>query len=532
MIILRWLWFIVKYATLSVYFLGLLMRDVLRDLNPDLRAQGAYGTARWATAWEKIRFRVYRGHGPVVGSGWFGRLMRFNRDGIVQVFARNGSGKGIGVVVPTLLDYPGSIVVTDVKGENYAITARHRATMGQVHMLNPSDLRRSARFNPLDMIRVGTDQESDDAQALANFMVIRDSGEQHWSDKSISLLSCLILHAVNDPNEDNRTLAYVRKLSLGAEHSMHETVEDIARTSPSALARNIARAFTRTMGTPNKPMPEFASILSDLDKATEPWSEGTPTGALSSHSTFHLEELNGQETVTLYLCVDEEKLEAYRRWLRVMTGCTLNALMRSKRTRRPKHKVVLLLDEARALGRLEPLVNAIGFLRAYCTPVLIWQNMAQARAIYGASAAEFLANVSCRVFFGVSDNDTAHEVSKLCGQRQVYSRSQNVSHQSDAWLRENHSHGESEGGYWLIDPAEVQRLPDNVAVVKMGHVPFPMLTKRANYLNRLRWMFRYDRWTPDDTPPVRGQPPRAPSPPSSPEARPPSEAAPGPRLAF
>ncbi len=129
-------------------------------------------------------------------------------------------------------------------------------------------------------------------------------------------------------------------------------------------------------------------------------------------------------------------------------------------------------------------MNAIGFLRTYCTPVLIWQNMAQARAIYGASADEFLANVSCRVFFGVMDFETAQEVSRICGQKPIFSRSHNVSQPSDVWLRENRSQGESEGGYWLIDPSEVQRLPDTTAVVKMGHVPYPMLTTRVTYHRR------------------------------------------------
>ncbi len=80
----------------------------------------------------------------MIGKGMFGRLIRFNRDGIVQVFARNGAGKGLGIVVPTLLDYPGSMLVTDVKGENYALTAAWRARKGQrVIKLDPFDLAHS-----------------------------------------------------------------------------------------------------------------------------------------------------------------------------------------------------------------------------------------------------------------------------------------------------------------------------------------------------------------------------------------------------
>jgi type IV secretion system protein VirD4 len=461
----------------------------------DFRARGALGTARWANAFELWWAGVYRGKGPVVGKGWFGRLMRFNSDGIVQVFAPPGAGKGVGIVIPTLLDYPGSVVVSDIKGENYAVTAGYRARLGRVLMLNPADLPHSARLNPMDMIRVSTDDEQDDARALADLMVVQDSSEGHWANKSRSLLSALILHALHNENPDLRTLSQVRRLSTGGEETIRDRITEIATASPSPLAQSIAEAFLGTMGSPESGLRnEFASVLSDLQKATEPFVEGTPTARLSTGSTFALGDLTGPETVSLYLCVDEEKLRAYGLYLRIIVGCTVCALTRAKYTARPRHKVLLLLDEVRALGRLDVLSNSLGFLRAYCTPVLIWQNMPQVRSLYGDAADEFLANSSCRVFFGVADNDTALQVSTACGQKQVRTQSEGISQQSDALVRQNRSEGRNDAGYWLIDPSEVQRLPVSRAIIKMRHVAFPILTGRGDYRRRLRWWFRWDRW--------------------------------------
>jgi type IV secretion system protein VirD4 len=522
MIVLRWLFFFLKVLWVALLYVAKGLAFVVRTAR-DYRKEGVFGTARWASAWEKWRAGVYGGSGPVIGQGLFGRLVRFNKDGIVHVFASPGSGKGVGIVVPTLLTYPGSMVVTDVKGENYAITARWRSKLGRVVMLNPSDLARSARFNPIDTIRVGTDQESDDAAALAALMVIKDSADAHWSTKGIDLLTALILHALHDPDPVKRTLAQVCKLSVGGQEVIAQRITDIAETSPSALAQTIAQGFLGTMSDDRGFKPEFSSILSDLQKATKPWAEGTPTGYLSASSTFALEDLNAPEIITLYLCVDEEKLFTYRRWLRVMTGCTLNAIMRQKRTQRPRHKVMLLLDEARALGRLDPFVDAVAFLRTYCTPVLIWQNVAQVHAAYGEQGAEFLANATCRVFFGVEDQPTAQMVAEMCGQKSVQTRSQGVSQQSDAWLRENRSQNESESGYYLIDPAEVQRLPSTMVLAKMRHVPFPMRLQRVTYHARWAWLFRYDRWAPDAAAPVPAQ---EPAPPPAPPPVPPR--APGP----
>jgi len=493
---------------LGIALLGLgkglawLCKALVRAWSQDYRAQGVFGTARWANGREQWWAGVYGGVGPVIGQTALGRLVRFNMDGIVQVFASPGSGKGVGIVVPTLLTYPGSMVVTDVKGENYAITARYRSKLGRVLMLNPSDLARSARFNPLDTIRKGTDQESDDAAALAALMVIKDSAEGHWADKSTALLTAFILHALHDPDPVKRTLAHVCKLSVGGQEVIAQRVTEIAENSPSALAQTVAQGFLGTMGDDKGFKPEFSSVLSDLQKATKPWAEGTPTGFLSASSTFSLEDLNAPDITTLYFCLDEEKLSTYRRWLRVMTGCTLNAIMRQKRTQRPRHKVMLLLDEARALGRLDPFVDAVAFLRTYCTPVLIWQNVAQLNATYGEQGPEFLANATCRVFFGVEDQATAQLVAEMCGQKSVRSHSQGVSQHSDAWLRENRSHNESESGYYLIDPAEVQRLPSTKLLVKMRHVPYPMRLHRVTYHARLAWWGRYDCWAPDVAAPV------------------------------
>ena len=136
MIILSWAWFLMRASWAGLSQLGKAFLWLAQlSMPPDFRAMGALGTARWATRFELFWYGVFRGNGPIVGAGLFGQLMRFNRDGIIQVFASTGSGKGLGIVVPTLLDYPGSIVVTDVKGENYAITARQRAKFGKVVML-------------------------------------------------------------------------------------------------------------------------------------------------------------------------------------------------------------------------------------------------------------------------------------------------------------------------------------------------------------------------------------------------------------
>lgn len=452
--------------------------------------RGAHGSARWATRWEQWRKRAIRGEGVILGRGAFGRLVRFSTDGLVMVFASTGAGKGLGVVIPSLLTYQGSMVVTDPKGENYAITRRRRQSLGKVRMMNPRDLVHSDRFNPLDMIRDDGVSAADDAAALARLMVKPDARESHWDDKATEILTAMILHTLQEPPA-SRTLASVRKLSTGARETFIATLEEIARYSPSLAAREIASgALTSAVDAEGNFSPEFGSILSNVQKATAPWSAGSPAGILSSSSTFTFNDLLTDVT-TVYLCVDEELLAVYDRWLRVMVGCILNTLTRAK-ANRPNRKVVLMLDEVAVLGRLETLESQSGLLRAYCTPVLIWQNMLQVYRIYGHDNGKaFLANASARVFFGVNDNDTAQYVATMLGNAPTVSRSTGTSRNGTGY--DSHQEGQSESGYWLLDASEVQRSPTR-AIIKLRTVDYPILGRRIDYRKIWRWRGSWDRW--------------------------------------
>lgn len=449
---------------------------------------GALGSARFATGWELLWAGVRRGNGPIVGRK--GRsFLRFNKDGMITVFAPMGAGKGVGVVIPNLLDYRGSIVCTDIKGENSAITRRRREQLGTVRILDTTNPATSDHFNPLDLIRTGSFHERDDAEALARLMIIPDEKTSHWDAKTEGLLACLILHVVRFEPE-RRNLSEVRSLSTLPPESLKELLLEISTSGPRAAAE-IAASFLAMDGSE-----EFRSILSNTEKATRVWTAGGPAGEISRYSNCDLAKLV-QQTKTIYLVVDEEKLDIYAGFLRVMVGSVINALTRAKHLPRPKHKVLLLLDEAAALGNLEPLERGVGYLRAYCTPLLVFQDMSQLRAIY-RRAGSFLANATCKVFFNVADLDAARFVSEIIGQTTSLSRNAGTSHTNLDLLRQHHSLGQSETGRWLLDPSEVMRLPGRRAIViyRSDILRHPVLASKVNYRSwcNLRWRGKFDSW--------------------------------------
>ncbi|MET4493556.1 type IV secretion system protein VirD4 [Bradyrhizobium sp. LA7.1] len=451
---------------------------------------GALGSARFATSWELLWSGARRGKGPIVGRT--GRsFLRFNKDGMITVFAPMGAGKGVGVVIPNLLDYRGSILCTDIKGENRAITARRRTRFGKVYTLDATDPHQSDKFNPLDMVRIDTFHEKDDAEALAKLMIISDGKDTHWDGKAEGMITCLILHTIRLPAEQ-RTLSQVRTFSTLPPESLKDLLHTIAHEGTRAAAE-LAGSFLAMDGSE-----EFRSVLSNTEKATRIWSSASPAGAITSHSTFSLSELI-DHTTTVYLVVDEEKLSVYTGFLRVLVGCAINSLTRAKNRSRPRYKVLLLLDEAAALGTLEPLERGIGYLRAYCTPLLIFQDMNQMRALY-RRAGSFLANATCKVFFNVADLDAARFVSEMIGQTTSLAHNQGVSQTNTDLMRQHRSLGMSETSRWLLDPSEVMRLPGNRSLVLFRNdiLRHPVLASKVNYRawRYWRWWGQYDTWPP------------------------------------
>lgn len=127
-----------------------------------------YGSSRWAFPHEIERAGLFRNAGVFLGR-LGGDYLRHDGPEHVMAFAPTRSGKGVGLVVPTLLSWTGSTVVHDIKGENWTLTAGWRARFSHCLLFNPTDPR-SARYNPLLEVRKGPD-EVRDVQNIADILV-------------------------------------------------------------------------------------------------------------------------------------------------------------------------------------------------------------------------------------------------------------------------------------------------------------------------------------------------------------------------
>ena len=156
----------------------------------------SHGSARFADLDDLRRGRLRRREGQILGRK-AGRMLRYSGDGHLLTFAPTRSGKGVGCVIPNLLDHKGSVVVTDIKGENSATAGAWRQKLGPVYELAPlgGASGKPAGFNPLDFIRVGTVFEVVDACLVAEMLIVPEHSEaNHWEREARTLITALLIY--------------------------------------------------------------------------------------------------------------------------------------------------------------------------------------------------------------------------------------------------------------------------------------------------------------------------------------------------
>jgi type IV secretion system protein VirD4 len=438
---------------------------------------GSHGTARWGDP----RMLV-RPAGLILGRA--GRdLLRYDGEGHILTVAPTGSGKGVSAVLPNLLDYPGSVVVIDLKGENHAVTADRRAQFGRVLILDPFRLRgeETAAFNPMELINPDSDLCDADAATLAYLLVIpsTEGDALFWEEEAIALLSGLILYVAAHEPPERRHLGTVRALLTSDAAEWDALLEAMAA---SARAHGlIARASHRLRQKVDR---ERSGVISTAQRHTHFLDSPAILRTLTA-STLKLTQLK-TEILSLYCVIPPERLGSHGRWLRLVAGSAIHAMLHAPNL--SPHRVLFLLDEFAQLGRLQPLEQAMTLLRGYGVRLwLLVQDLAQVRATYGRRADSLLANAAVFQAFGTNDVQTAEYLSRRTGQTTVLSTTENRSIGQNfnrpilPTKQSGEAHSSTESGRPLLTPDEILRLDPGAELLFLSGTD-PLFVDRADYL--------------------------------------------------
>jgi type IV secretion system protein VirD4 len=414
--------------------------------------------------------------------GRFGRdYLRHDGPEHVLCFAPTRSAKGVGLVIPTLLTWPGSAIVHDIKGENWQLTAGWRARFGRVLLFDPTNPA-SAAYNPLLEVRRG-DAEVRDVQNVADILVDPEGAlerRNHWEKTSHSLLVGAILHVLYA--ETDKTLAGVANFLSDPKRPIETTL----------------RAMMMTRHLFHRPHPVVASAARELLNKSENERSGVLSTAMSflglyrdpvvakvtSRCDWRIGDfVEGRGPVTLYLVVPPSDISRTKPLVRLVLNQIGRRLTEDLRIR--GHRILLMLDEFPALGRLDFFESALAFMAGYgLKSFLIAQSLNQIEKAYGPNNA-ILDNCHVRVAFATNDERTARRVSDALGMATELRAMKNYAgHRLSPWL----GHlmvSRQETARPLLTAGEVMQLPPSDELVLVSGIP-PIRARKARYYEDIR----------------------------------------------
>ena len=224
-----------------------------------------HGSAHWAVQKEVEATNLLpseANRGGVVFGAWrdpSGRVQYLRHKGPehMMVFAPTRSGKGVGIVIPTLVSWDESVLVLDIKGENWALTSgfRERVLKQRALKFDPTALD-SARFNPLLEIRLDLNMVKD-VQNICTLIVDPDGKglEDHWAKTAFDLLVGVVIFVLvcefPEGVQPDRSLATVLGI-LSDGGVFREVAETSAEARAQAAAEKAAKAGAQGAA-PKKP---------------------------------------------------------------------------------------------------------------------------------------------------------------------------------------------------------------------------------------------------------------------------------------
>jgi len=437
-----------------------------------------YGSARWADLTD-IRGAGLAGADGVILGRLAGQYLRHDGPEHVLCFAPTRSGKGVGLVVPTLLTWPGSCIVHDIKGENWTLTSGFRAQHGRVLLFDPTNSN-SAAYNPLLEVRRG-EWEVRDVQNVADVLVDPEGSlerRNHWEKTSHALLVGAILHVLYA--ERDKTLAGVASLLSDPKRPIETTLRAMMTT------RHLGEAGTH---------PVIASAARELLNKSENERSGVLSTAMSFLGLYRdpvvaevtrrcdwwiRDLVEDDRPTTLYLVVPPSDISRTKPLVRLILNQIGRRLTEELQAKGRRHRLLLMLDEFPALGRLDFFESALAFMAGYgLKSFLIAQSLNQIERAYGPNNA-ILDNCHVRVSFATNDERTARRVSDALGTATELRAMKNYAgHRLSPWL----GHlmvSRQETARPLLTPGEVMQLPPEDELVLVSGVP-PIRAKKARY---------------------------------------------------
>jgi type IV secretion system protein VirD4 len=478
-----------------------------------------YGDARFADPSidaPAMKDALGGGHGI-----WFGTCATTERFGVTDdprdisyigerhllTVAPTGSGKGSCAIIPNIMMLNDlSIICIDPKGQNAAVTGRKRAFGGKkAYYLNPFRLHSGApwnlpshKFNPLAHLSIDHPSLVAEVASLSQALIVTESKNQPYFDNAArDLVKALILHAIATKGNkatllDMRTWLGQPMTAPNDQPSLTKTIFEMTRSAYPFIREGAARFLGDARS--------INEVVQSASTQTEFLSDPCIAETLSG-SDFSMIDFKNRPT-TLYIMLPDTYLDAYSRFMRVITISALDGL----RSRPGGVRTLVILDEFPRLGHMAAVENAFSLARGY--NVQIWpfiQDLSQLKDIYDKRWESFMANAGVVQWFTPNDPFTAEYLSRRIGKTTVPTRSLNSTStrnegggtgasvpagpgtRNTTSYNETHSSSDStsrtdgEAAADFLSPQDLYHFPDYFQIVTLAGFKYPILSTREHY---------------------------------------------------
>ncbi len=462
----------------------------------------SHGTARWITTKELFKSGfLHKGKEPypdgvILGRDEKGNTVVDNEKTHISVIAPTRSGKGVGIIIPSLINWRGSTLTFDLKGENYDLTSGYRKEkLGQVILKFAPYQEKSISYNPLSEIRLKTKYEFRDTQIIADILTEPGEGKQrdHWDLSASTFLVGMILEVLyrnpqaglgdvvdflTDPKlplDKKLTKMLSSKYTHTTDEGLFKDIYGYSDSANPCRHPKISQTVAEIM---NKADKERASVISSaLAKLTlfkDPIVRGNTTRV-----DFRIEDLMFYEKpVNLYVVIEPEAIAPLSPIMRMLITQVIGRLTRDLEEPGRKNRLLLMLDEFPAFGKIELLEKALAYIAGYkMKAVLIGQSLNQLDKSYGEKNS-VLDNCNASVFYAPNPNDD--KTPKLISEKMGNQTIEVSSSSRKEFSFEGLNISKSKQARNLMTPEEIRTLPENRNILFFSGYP-PMKGVKIKY---------------------------------------------------
>ena len=448
------------------------------------KALNTFGSSRWATAKQIDRAGLLQDRGVFLGRTKQDYIRHDGPEHIMAI-APTRSGKGVGLVIPTLLSWTDSAVIHDIKGENWQLTSGWRSTFSHCLLFDPTNAE-SAKYNPLLEVRKGVD-EVRDVQNIADILVDPEGmleRRNHWEKTAHSLLVGAILHILYA--ERDKTLARVASFLSDPSRTFERTLRVMMKTNhlgdraKEQVHPVVAQAARELL---NKSENERSGVLSTAMSFLGLYRDPTVAEVTSKCDWRIADLMKADKPVSLYMVIPPSDISRTKPLVRLILnqiGRRLTESLVVSGESKPPRQLLLMLDEFPALGRLDFFESSLAFMAGYgLRAFLISQSLNQIEKAYGPNNS-ILDNCHVRVAFATNDERTAKRLSDAIGSTTEMRAMRNYAgHRLAPWL----SHvmvSRQETARQLITPGEIMQLPSNEELILLSGFS-PIKAQKVRY---------------------------------------------------